>query len=375
MDKPVRLAHVLNGLARGGNENLCLQLIHHSPPQVEHLLINLDPSQRAMQTQFEASRIQPIIECPHTDRGKLPFVLALAQCLRQAKPDVVLIQPFGLHILVGLAAKLARIPIIVTRAGNPPPSEPTAQRQWRTLIQLSRLLGIPIHACSQATHNSLARLAKLPSRSYPIPNGCDVAAIAAQAHQAKERVTASPILTIGMVARLNAIKDQATLIQALAQLPAHPPCQLWLIGDGPEAARLQHLCQTLGVDDQVTFWGARSDVPRLLGQLDIYAFSTTADEGFGIALIEAMAAGLPIIASDVPACREVLNAGAAGILVPPQDAPALAAAIADLMPSPPARATWGQRAYAHAAQHYSIQTCAQRWYDRLLPPETAHAQP
>ena len=61
---------------------------------------------------------------------------------------------------------------------------------------------------------------------------------------------------------------------------------------------------------------SRSDIPKLLANADIFALSTTAEEGFGIVLIEAMAAGLPIIATDVPACREVLDNGKAGILVP-----------------------------------------------------------
>ena len=65
------------------------------------------------------------------------------------------------------------------------------------------------------------------------------------------------------------------------------------------------------------FFGSRTDIPNLLANADIFALSTTGEEGFGIVLIEAMAAGLPIIATDVSACREVLDNGNAGILVPP----------------------------------------------------------
>ena len=123
-----------------------------------------------------------------------------------------------------------------------------------------------------------------------------------------------------MVARLDPIKDQATLIRAFAQVvKEHPRAELWLVGDGTRAAELCELAAAEGVADGVVFWGPRSDVPELLGQMDVFAFSTSRDEGFGIALIEAMAAGLPVVASDVPACREVLGSGAAGVLVPPGD--------------------------------------------------------
>ncbi len=72
--------------------------------------------------------------------------------------------------------------------------------------------------------------------------------------------------------------------------------------------------------------------------MDVFVFSTTAEEGLGIALIEAMAAGVPVVASDVPACREVLDNGALGVLVPPGDAAALAAAIAGVLALPKAAA-------------------------------------
>ena len=72
----------------------------------------------------------------------------------------------------------------------------------------------------------------------------------------------------------------------------------------------------LNLDYKKIFLDSRNNIPELLANADIFAFSTTAEEGFGIVLIEAMAAGLPIIATDVPACREVLDNGKAGILVP-----------------------------------------------------------
>ena len=176
-----------------------------------------------------------------------------------------------------------------------------------------------------------------------------------------------------MVARLDPIKDQATLIRAFAAVASeHPQAELWLVGDGMRAGELCALAVAAGVADRVVFWGQRSDVPELLGQMDVFAFSTTRDEGFGIALIEAMAAGLPVVASDVPACREVLGDGAAGVLVPAGNPARLARAISTLLRSEGARAVLGGRALRRATERYDAGLCARAWYDLLLTGPAAH---
>jgi glycosyltransferase involved in cell wall biosynthesis len=131
-----------------------------------------------------------------------------------------------------------------------------------------------------------------------------------------------------MVATLESHKDHATLLKAMpAVIRAVPGVQLCLAGDGSQRNRLQSLSSSLGLTDVVTFLGSRRDVPALLGQSDVFVLSTTPEEGLGTVLIEALAAGLPVVASDVPACREALAGGRWGVLVPPADPEALATAL------------------------------------------------
>ena len=142
-------------------------------------------------------------------------------------------------------------------------------------------------------------------------------------------------------------------------------CGSWAAGE--EEAALRRLAEAEGVAARVVFWGRRADIPELLGQMDVCAFSTTRDEGFGIALIEAMAAGLPVVASDVPACREVLADGEAGILVPAGDPEALAAALRPLLQRPRSSGRAGRHGQPPASRAaYTAERCAADWYRLLL---------
>ena len=166
-----------------------------------------------------------------------------------------------------------------------------------------------------------------------------------------------------MVARLDPIKDQATLVRAFA-LARQPGWQLQLVGEGPNRSALEQLIVELGLESAVQCLGRREDVPELLGAADLFAFATTDAEGFGIALVEAMAAGLPVIASDVPACREVLADGDAGALVPAGDVQAWAERLQWLMREPAQRQRLAIAA-RQRSQAYGMEACARRWYTEL----------
>ena len=109
----------------------------------------------------------------------------------------------------------------------------------------------------------------------------------------------------------------------------------------------------------------RRDVPELVGQLDLFVFATTPDEGLGIALIEAMAVGVPVVASDVGACREVLDDGALGLLVPPGDPVALADAIERVRDDPETAAARVERARRKAFEVFDAERMAAAYADVL----------
>jgi glycosyltransferase involved in cell wall biosynthesis len=128
---------------------------------------------------------------------------------------------------------------------------------------------------------------------------------------------------------------------------------LVLVGDGPERPGLEAIAAELGVADAVRFAGARSDVPRLLRLFDVFALSSQT-EGISVALLEAMAAGLPAVATAVGGNPEVVVEGETGRLVPAGDPARLGEALASLLADPDRRQAWGQAGRARVMEKFTL---------------------
>ena len=180
------------------------------------------------------------------------------------------------------------------------------------------IFGVFFVPASRAIMNSYSKSKINLNKFKIIYNSCDFDFINLLSTKYKKSYSKNKIRNIVMIARLDDIKDQETLLKAFANLE-EPSWRLKIVGDGPKSNELKKISRELSLTNEVIFYGSSSNIPYILGESDIFAFSTTEAEGFGKVLIEAMAAKVPIIASDVKACREVLFNGKAGILVPPKD--------------------------------------------------------
>jgi glycosyltransferase involved in cell wall biosynthesis len=360
--------HVVCGLGTGGTEMMCLRLVRHWQYRFHQTVVALSPGRKTLEGEFRSVSGLTLDILPAT-RDNVEFWTQLRAIIRKSLPDALLIHVFGKpHLIAASAARMAGVRAIAVWAGNPPPSDLEARRRWGAVLLASRLLRVPVMSCSHAVDRELRHLrVGMPLGSAPIPNGIDTNEIARHAQRARQARSGRPPV-IGMAARLESIKDHGTLLRAFSILrDENSDAELWLAGDGPLRASLEDQAVRLGIALPTRFLGDRSDVPHLLGQLDVCAFSTTREEGFGIALIEAMAAGIPIAASNVPACREVLAGGDAGVLVPPENPKALARAIADLLENRELRARMTEAALARVRLEYSIEACAKRWEAVLFP--------
>ncbi|MBI3025084.1 MAG: glycosyltransferase family 4 protein [Candidatus Tectomicrobia bacterium] len=175
---------------------------------------------------------------------------------------------------------------------------------------------------------------------------------------------------VGSVGRLDPIKGHGLLIQAFALLgDRHPGARLILIGEGEKREEYQALARELGVAEGVCFMGWRDDVGDLLEELDLFAFPSR-NEGMGRAAVEALAAGLAVVAARTGGLPEVVREEETGLLVPPGDAAALSAAIGRLLARPEERRAMGE-AGRRLAQTYSAERMCEKieaLYQRLLAP-------
>ncbi|MFN3286580.1 MAG: glycosyltransferase, partial [bacterium] len=160
---------------------------------------------------------------------------------------------------------------------------------------------------------------------------------------------------VGCVARLVPVKGIEHAITATAQLvDLTPPVHLILVGDGPQRPVLQELAEQLGLRERVHFLGLRRDVPDLLPLFDILVLPSR-NEGMGRVLVEAQAAGVPVVASRVGGVPDLVAEGLTGRLVPPGDPAALAAAIRSLAGDRAALTQMGNAARARVAESLSAE--------------------
>ena len=357
-----KVVHVINSLGVGGVEALLLETLRYFSEWADNSIVVLDSHNQPGRAEFERLGI-PIVDLDHHSGQYFQLVKKSYHYFRKYSADALICWSFGNHAFVSLGARLAGISRILSGVGNAPPKELNLAFKWYCLAHLSLFSTSYLVACSDYVHERLTSDLKLPKhRVVTIHNGCDVSSINRRAQIEREcnPATANPV--IGMVARLNKIKDQSTLIKSLPKvLKQYPTAELWLIGSGEKRASLESLVTQLGIAKNVKFWGNRKDVPELLGQMDVFAFSTTAEEGFGIALIEALAANVPVIASNVGPCSEVLQHGRWGRLVEPGNHDDLCNALLDALST-----HTHQAFFKEVASVYHTEIMAKKYWDCLF---------
>ena len=187
-----------------------------------------------------------------------------------------------------------------------------------------------------------------------LTNGIDTDAFAANARGAGVRAELGldGRRVIACVGRLIEAKGQGILLEAFARLrQTHPDVALLLVGDGPARGELESRVRTLGLAGQVVFAGNRRDIPAVLSATDVFVLPSFA-EGIPLSLLEAMAAGVPVVATAVPGNTNVVAHDGLGRLVPPRDAAAIAAAVAGLLDTPEAARRIGGAGQAHVRTHF-----------------------
>ncbi|MCA1961093.1 MAG: glycosyltransferase family 4 protein [Desulfomonile sp.] len=268
--------------------------------------------------------------------------VAALRLARRMRPDVT-VTFFGIPSgPVGLALKLAYgIPYLVSlRGGDVPGFQPY------DLALYHRLLGGTIRSLWRRSAGVVANsdgLKALVQQSAPhqpvlvIPNGVDVVRF-----RPPETRGEDPAVRIGFVGRLVHQKGVDVLMQAVALLEPELPFVIDIVGDGAERQELRSLAANLGVEDRVRFlgWKAGEELPELYRRMDAFVLPSR-DEGMPNVVLEAMASGLPVVATRVAGTEELVCDGKTGLIVPPEDHQALAAALRRTITDGTARTAMG----------------------------------
>ena len=254
------------------------------------------------------------------------------------------------------------------------------------LVALERALsGVTdtyVAVCRAERESFLGADIRVSARMCVVLNGIDVGRVAEEA-QHHEAVRASLGLSSAdriliTVCRLYKPRDFRTLLSALRRVvDTCPRAHLLIVGDGPYRSDIGTLLSALGLTDHVHLLGLRRDVPALLGAAQAFVLSTAQWEGLPLTVLEAMAAGLPVVASDVGGVCEAIDDGQTGYVVPPPSPEALAERLVGLLGDEPRAKEMGQRGQARACAHFTVKRMVAETmdvYERTLARRLAASQ-
>ncbi len=299
-------------------------------------------------------------------------LFALRRVLRAENAQIAHCNSLKADLLGGIAARLAGVPTI-WHLRDRIADDYLPRRTARAFRWLARRIPTRIIAVSSGT---LATL-QLPARDLKrgkaraILNGTPLENIVPGCP-----VFARDALLIGMVGRLAPWKGQHIFLEAAAKVREQfPHARFQIVGaalfaaDQAYEAQLRAQCHDLGLDDAVEWLGFRSDVSHLVAQMDVLAHASTTGEPFGQVIIEGMAAGRPVVATNGGGVPEIVEADITGFLVPMNDAPALGEAIIKLCAEPETARKMGQAGRRRVQEHFDIRVTVenvQAVYDDLL---------
>lgn len=309
---------------------------------------------------------------PYAARIDPSLMLRIFRLIRRDAPQIVHTHLFKSDFHGRLAARLARVPIVIGGLHN---SDPWAR---------NRLLGFIYGATAWFTDCLIAVSEEVrqyhilhtnisPEKVVTIENGVDVHRFENQEENGQKVRMEFGIdpdaIVIGIVGRLKPQKDHATFLEAAREiLDRYPFARFLIVGDGPLRSELEAQADKLGLYPATIFTGMRTDIPAVLSVLDVFVLSSRW-EGLPNAVLEAMAAARPVVATAVDGVRGVITSNENGLLVPSGDSKALAESCLQLASDVELRQRLGQAGYQYVVEHHSLTNMVDRYaecYSSLL---------
>lgn len=346
-----RIIHIIPSLAVGGTERQLLLILPALQVYFDNEVVCLNEEGPIA----EQLRQRGIVV--HNLRGRFhgnPLVSwRLFWLLRHRRPAAVITYLFYADTIGRIIGRLAGIRTIITSHR----SRLFGPWYWHQLDRFTRWLVTHYTVQTEATKQALQDVLKLSSsRLTVIPN--------AVALLSTNQPAAHAELIMICVANLKPEKGLPLLIEAFTKIASLRPMQLWLVGEGPERVALEKQIAASPARDHIHLLGAQTDIPALLTKSDIFVLPTLI-EGMSNALLEAMAAGLPCVTSNIPVNQEVIANNVNGLLFQMNSLVSLTEQVTRLVTDQGLRARLGAAARARVIKKYSVENVSQQWQNLI----------
>ena len=310
-----------------------------------------------------------VIRIPCRGRADRQTVRAIRKLIRTEQVDILHSHGYKADIYGYLATRRLGIPITATRHNQRGLRHTLAIRLYEFFDILFLRHFNAVAAVSDLIAEELLRAGVAPQKVAVIGNGIDLSRFAGASPTLSEELNKGQRLLIGTAGRLIPQKGIEYFLMAASEVLKEFPSLLFgIVGEGPHRSTLERLIKDLGIKRSVVFTGPRADMPNVYASLDVFVLPSL-EEGMPMTVLEALASGLPVIATKVGAVTKLVFPNQTGILVRPREAKDLAAALISLIEDPELRVRLGQNGRSLVRNEYSSSVMSQgylRLYEGLL---------
>lgn len=364
----LKILHIISKLPIGGVENqLLLVLKNYNREKFQPFVCSLsDKGEIGKEIEKIGIKVFALNKLKHT--FDFSIVKDICNIIKREKIQIVRTHQYHANFYGRIAAKKSKVPCIVASVHNVYTRDKKLHR--RIINRFLAKFTDKIIAVSEEVKRDILKYDKIPEdKVQVIYNGVDLNAFnqSFDKKQIKKKLGINPddVPVIGTVGRLTEQKGHIYLLQAILKLKnKFPDIKVLIVGDGPLMDALKSYTSSSGLSKNVIFTGFKRDIPALLSIMDIFVFPSLW-EGLPNALIEAMASGKTIIASNLPQIKEVLGSDGLGILVPPKDSDSISQSIDFLLKNEEIAKKMGNLAKNKACIRFNIENTV-RIYEKMF---------
>lgn len=328
-----KILYLITEIELGGAENLLLELSKGLSKEKFNISVGYLKGQGTLKEDFETAGIR-VVDFKMRSKFDMFCLFKLAVFIRQEKFDIVHTHLINADIFGFFAAKIAGVNTIVSTKHNTDAFRRRKSFSMRLDSFVANRLSLNI-AVSNSVRDFLIKYQRInPEKFKVVYNGINNAEFSPRKNKEDAKIDLglnSKEYVVGVIGRFEEQKGHIYLIEAMQKIISEiENVRLVFLGQGSLKKSLQKRISFLNLGSKVTFLKMRSDVVNVLSALDIFILPSLW-EGLGMAMLEAMAAGVPVIASDVDGIKEVIESDKTGILVPPADPGKIAEAVIELL--------------------------------------------